>query len=151
MISYVMKQQNNNNIYKQINKLNKLVEEQEKKIQELSVKINKQEYITIKTELIKIFENNKLYILGDRKSPTPYKEYILKYLECDDVDNLYKWYNNYINEKIECKIYIDKGKLDSRIPKEYYNPEYICLSEIEKYRLFNLFNDLFKSKNINII
>ena len=138
----------------EISKLYKLLEDKNKKIFELDNLLleNKNNYDVYKKELINFINNKQLYILGERYSNTSYKEYILDCLKYDNIDLLYKWYNKYINNKLEnCEIYLDIGTIDPRFPKEYYKPKYINLQQNEKYKLFLLMYNLFNSKNIKII
>ena len=58
------------------------------------------------------------------------------WLEQDDIKSFVKWYNQLINEKIECYLY------DNNDNK---------LSDIEKYKLFYIISKIAESKNEKII
>jgi hypothetical protein len=91
-------------------------------------------YELLCSELVRLINNTRFY--GRIKGNDLYKNKLLMWLEQDDIKSFVKWYNQLINEKIECYLY------DNNDNK---------LSDIEKYKLFYIISKIAESKNEKII
>ena len=90
-------------------------------------------YELYKNELVKLISNIRFY--GRIKGNDLYKNDLLMWVEKDNIKLFINWYNQLINEKIECYLYNNK---DNK------------LSDKEKYKLFFIISKVAEYKNEKI-